>query len=367
MAAKRLLALDVMRGMSIALMILVNTPGSWQYVYPPLLHSKWHGCTPTDLVFPFFLFIVGVSLWYSSKKFNNGITKAAFISIVKRSSILFSLGLFLNAFPYFDFENLRVLGVLQRIAIAYFFGSILSIQFHSKKLILISLSILAGYWAILYFGVSENPYNISSNLVRFIDLTIFGEKQLYNGFGLPFDPEGLLSTIPAIATLLFGHFAGQLIEFSSGTKKAIYTLLIVGLLTTTIGYLWGILFPINKALWTSSYVLFSGGLAFCTLSILLWIIDLKKITKWTLPFIHFGTNPLFIYVFSGIYTLSIIFLIKFKTTTGEILSGYDYLYTQIFAPFAGNMNGSLLFALTHIFLFWIIVSVLHKKKIFIKI
>lgn len=367
MAAKRLLALDVLRGMSIALMILVNTPGSWEYVYPPLLHSKWHGCTPTDLVFPFFLFIVGVSLWYSSKKFHNGITKTSFLSVAKRSSILFLLGLFLNAFPYFDVENLRILGVLQRIAITYFFGALLSIQFNSKQLLYIFISVLLGYWAILFFGSSELPYELSTNIVRDIDLLLLGENHMYNGFGIPFDPEGILSAIPSVATLLLGYFAGKIIEISTDTKKAIVTLLLSGVLLIGLGILWSLYYPINKALWTSSYVLYTGGLAFITLSVLLWVIDLKKISKWTKPFIHFGTNPLFIYVFSGVYTNAIIYLIKIKTTTGETLSGYGYLFSEVFAPYAGNMNGSLLFALAHILFFWSVVFILYKKKIFIKI
>jgi predicted acyltransferase len=367
MAAKRLLALDVMRGMSIALMILVNTPGSWEYVYPPLLHSKWHGCTPTDLVFPFFLFIIGVSLWYSSKKFNSGLTKKSFLSICKRSSILFLLGLFLNAFPYFDIENLRILGVLQRISIAYFIGALLCIKYNPKQLILFFLGILLTYWALLFFGASEEPYGLTNNIVRFIDITILGENHIYQGFGTPFDPEGLLSAIPSVATLLLGYFAGQLIEYSIDTKKAIITLFISGILIAGIGQLWGTLLPINKALWTSSYVLYTGGLAFCTLAILLWIIDLKNVRFWTKPFIHFGTNPLFIYVFSGIYTLVMIFLVKITLNTSETKSGFGYLYSEVFVPIAGNMNGSFLFALTHIFLFWIIVFVLYKKKVFIKI
>ena len=366
MVAKRLLALDVMRGMSIALMILVNMPGSWDFVYPPLLHSKWHGCTPTDLVFPFFLFIVGVSLWYSSKKFNNGITKKSFLNILKRSSILFLLGVFLNAYPYFEFENLRILGVLQRIAIVYFIGALLCILLNTKQLIVSSIGILLSYWVFIYFGASEQPFNLEYNLVRKIDLLIFGENHIYKGFGIPFDPEGILSALPSIVTLLLGYFAGQLIAFSMNTQKSVKTLLAFGTLLTSLGLLWGQLFPINKALWTSTYVVYTGGLAMITLSILLWIIDLKNFKSWIAPFLHFGTNPLFIYVFSGIYTLTMIYLIKIKTTS-EIKTGYDFLYSEVFFPLAGPLNGSLLFALAHIVFFWGIVYLLFKKKIFIKI
>lgn len=367
MATKRLMALDVMRGLTIALMIMVNTPGSWSYVYPPLLHSKWNGCTPTDLVFPFFLFIVGVSMWFSFKKFDKGITKPALLKVLKRFLIMFLLGVFLNGFPYFDFESLRYLGVLQRIAIAYLFGALLCLQFNYKQIFIAFIIILIGYWGLLYFSVAEGPYDLSTNIVRKIDILVFGENHLYNGFGIPFDPEGLLSAIPSVGTLLMGYFSGRLIEKSSNTMGAVKKLLSIGALVTFTGWIWNFVFPINKALWTSSYVLYSGGLAMVFLAVLLWIIDVKEFKKWATPFIHFGTNPLAIYMFSGIYTSAIIYLVKIPIASGEVLGGYDYLYSQIFVPIAGNMNGSLLFAIVHIIFFWLITYVLYKRKIFIKI
>ncbi|MFD1292299.1 acyltransferase family protein [Lutibacter holmesii] len=367
MPAKRLLALDVMRGLTIALMIMVNTPGSWSYVYAPLLHSKWNGCTPTDLVFPFFLFIVGVSMWFSFKKFNNGITKNALFKVVKRALIMFLLGVFLNGFPLFDFENLRYLGVLQRIAIAYLIGALLCMQFNYKQILVAFGIILIGYWGLLYFSVTEGPYDLATNLVRKIDLLLLGEQHIYSGFGLPFDPEGLLSAIPSVGTLLMGYFTGRFIERSSNTMKAIKKLLSIGAIATSIGWVWNFVFPINKALWTSSYVLYTGGLAMVFLAVLLWFIDVKGFKKWSTPFIHFGTNPLAIYMFSGIYVLTISYLIKITTASGEVISGYNYLYSEVFVPIAGNMNGSLLFAITHIIFFWLITYVLYIKKIFIKI
>jgi len=366
MAAQRLMALDVMRGLTIALMIMVNTPGSWSYVYPPLLHSKWNGCTPTDLVFPFFLFIVGVSMWFSFKKFDQGITKKSLYKVLKRFVIMFLLGVFLNGFPDFDFENLRYLGVLQRIAIAYLFGALLCMQFNYKQLLVIFGGILIGYWGLLFFGSANGPYELSSNFVLKVDLLLFGENHLYNGFGIPFDPEGLLSSIPSVGTLLLGYFSGRLIELSGNTILAIKKLVQFGAITVFLGYVWGFLFPINKALWTSTYVLYTGGLAMVFLGLLLWIIDVKGFKKWAKPFIHFGTNPLAIYMFSGIY-VSLILLINITNSKGISVSGYDYLYADVFVPIAGNMNGSLLFAVAHIVFFWLITYVLYKKKIFIKI
>lgn len=367
MATQRLMALDVMRGLTIALMIMVNTPGSWSYVYPPLLHSKWHGCTPTDLVFPFFLFIVGVSMWFSFKKFDEGITKKSLYKVLKRFSIMFLLGVFLNAFPYFDFENLRYLGVLQRIAIAYLIGALLCMQFNYKQLLIIFGIILLGYWGLLFFGSTNEPYELSSNLVLKLDVLLFGKNHLYNGFGIPFDPEGLLSSLPAVATLLLGYFSGKIIESSGNIMVVVKKLLTVGTIAVFIGFIWSFVFPINKALWTSSYVLYTGGLAMVFLAFLLWIIDVHNFKKWSTPFLHFGTNPLAIYMFSGIYVLVIIYLINITNAQGEIVSAYDYLYADIFVPIAGKMNGSLLFAVTHIIFFWLITYILYKRKIFIKI
>ncbi|WP_372746406.1 acyltransferase family protein [Lutibacter sp.] len=367
MAAQRLIALDVMRGLTIALMIMVNTPGSWSYVYPPLLHANWHGCTPTDLVFPFFLFIVGVSMWFSFKKFDKGITKKSLLKVLKRALILFLLGVFLNAFPNFNFEKLRLFGVLQRISIAYLIGALLYLQFNYKQLLGIFTGILISYWGILFFGSPEGPYELTSNFVLKVDKFLFGEIHLYKGFGIPFDPEGFLSSIPAVATLLLGYFSGRIIELTGNIIQVIKKLLLIGAIAVFVGFIWSFAFPINKALWTSTYVLYSGGLAMVFLAFLLWIIDVHHFKKWATSFLHFGTNPLAIYIFSGIYVKTIIYLIKVKNSQGELVSGYNYLFTDVFAPIAGNMNGSLLFAIAHIIFFWFITYVLYKRKIFIKI
>jgi len=367
METKRLIALDVLRGLTIALMIMVNTPGSWTYVYAPLRHAKWHGCTPTDLVFPFFLFIVGVSMWYSFKKFGTGITKKGLLKVLKRVLTIFLLGLFLNAFPKFDFEHLRFFGVLQRIAIAYGIAAILCMQFNYKQLLLIVMFILFGYWMLLFLGGSNDVYSLTSNIVGKVDLLLFGENHIYKGFGIPFDPEGLLSSIPSVATVLIGYFTGRIIENSIHITSAIKKMIVIGLITASMGWVWGLIFPINKPLWTSSYVLYTGGLAMIFLAFLLWVIDVKKISKWTSPFIHFGTNPLFIFMFSILYVKVIIYLVKFTNTEGEIVSGYTYLFKTIFVPIAGNMNGSLLFAVSHIISFWFLTYLLYRKKIFIKI
>ena len=366
--SKRVLAIDIMRGLTIALMILVNNPGSWEYVYAPLRHSKWNGCTPTDLVFPFFLFIVGVSMWFSFKKYGKGITKAGLIKVAKRTVIIFLLGFFLNLFPYFDFEHGRILGVLQRIALAYGFAALLTMEFDIKKLKYIFAFVLIGYWLLLLFGGNQfNPFGEQSNLIYKLDLAVLGENHMYKGLGFTFDPEGLLSVIPSIATVLLGYFTGKIINYAVSIKSSIKILVSNGALLVFVGWFWGFVFPINKSLWTSSYVLYTGGLAMVFLAILLYINDVKGFKKWSKPFIHFGTNSLFIYVFSGLYVLIMVYLVSISAEIEKTLNGYDYLYEKIFVPIAGNMNGSFLFAITHIFIFWLITYILYKKKIFIKI
>lgn len=363
----RLKSLDVLRGMTIALMIMVNNPGSWAYVYPPLRHAKWHGCTPTDLVFPFFLFIVGVSVWFSFKKYNTEISKKSVLKIFKRTIIIFLLGLFLNLYPHFNFGEVRIMGVLQRIALAYFAGALICLYFKRIQLIVIMGLLLIGYWALLYFGGEGDVYSLESNFAKTLDLLIMGEQHVYNGFGIPFDPEGLLSTIPAIGTVIIGFLTGQTISNQSTISGKIKKLLISGSVLTVLGLIWGMVFPINKALWTSSYVLYTGGLGILFLAFLIWLIDLKKISNWSVPFIHFGMNPLFIYVFSGLYVKTIIYLIHPIGSDGVEVSGYTYLFQEIFAPIAGNMNGSLLFAISHIIAFWALCFLLYRKRIFIKI
>lgn len=366
--SKRLVSLDVLRGMTISFMILVNNPGSWKYVYPPLRHAEWNGCTPTDLVFPFFLFIVGMSIFFSFKKYQVKISKTSLLKIFKRTIIIFFLGFLLNLFPHFNFENVRVMGVLQRIAIAYGLGSVLCLSLKQNQLLFVLIGLLLGYWALLYFTSGAELYSLENNIVRKLDLFLLGEKHVYKGFGIPFDPEGLLSTISSVGTVIIGFLTGKLVGTKTSVVDKMKVLLLYGVAMVVLGALWGIVFPINKALWTSSYVLYAGGWAMLFLTILIYTIDYKGYSKWARPFIHFGTNPLFIFVFSGVYVKTISYLIKIPVhESANKISGYKYLFEHIFSSFAGNMNGSLLFALSHIFFFWLICFFLFKNKIFIKI
>lgn len=367
-ATKRLMSLDVLRGLTIALMILVNTPGSWSYIYPPLKHAAWHGCTPTDLVFPFFLFIVGMSVYFSFKKYGTTLSKANTVKIIKRAVIIFLIGLALNLYPYFNFEKVRVMGVLQRIALAYGAGAMLCLALNKQRLLMVLSAILLGYWALLYFGAASDPYSLEENIARRFDLFLLGENHIYKGFGIPFDPEGVLSSIPAVGTVIIGYLIAQVIDIETSLKLKIKKLLIYGVIMVALGLVWSLVFPLNKPLWTSSYVLYTAGLGTLFLALLIFLIDYKQYRTWARPFVHFGSNPLFIFVFSGVYAKTISYLIKIPVAGSDTsMSLYSYLFTNVFAPAFGNMNGSLMFAISHIIVFWFICYILYRQKIFIKI
>ena len=368
----RFLALDIFRGATIALMVIVNTPGTWSYVYGPLRHAEWHGCTLTDLVFPFFLFIIGVAMRFSFDKYDICKYGPLFNKIIFRTITIFSIGLLLNAFPFirqnWDWSSFRILGVLQRIALAYFFASFIVLRLDVKGLVKISFFLLVGYWLLLMsygFYSGQDPYSLKYNLILVIDSFLLGENHLYGGTGIQFDPEGLLSTIPSIVTILIGFLVGTMIKTTNDHQDNIQRMLVLGSLLIITGWLWSFGFPINKQLWTSSYVLYTAGIAIILLSGMIWIVDIKKIDWWTKPFVILGSNAIFLYVLSSLW-VKILLKISFELD-GKIVSGYFYLYKTIFQPIAGNINGSLFFAISHVLMFLLILTWMHRKKIFIRI
>lgn len=366
-SSSRLVSLDIFRGLTVAFMIIVNTPGSWNFVYTPLEHSKWHGCTPADLVFPFFLFIVGVSMWYSFKKYGHEINGASVLRIFRRMLAIFTVGLLLALFPYFgrDYSTLRIMGVLQRIALAYGIGSILCLTINRNYLWLVIAVILLLYWALLVFFGGADPYSLEGNITIKIDSSILGVNHLYKGFGIPFDPEGLLSTIPAIGTVIIGYYVGELLGKGSPSAKSTLLLILFGAASFGLGYLWSMLLPINKPLWTGSYVLYTAGLAMGILALIYLIADVWKFQIWGVFFLIFGTNALFSYFLSGILT-SLMLFIKIPAG-GNKITLYTWLYQKVCVPIAGNLNGSLMFAIIQMLLIWGIALVLYRKKIMIRL
>lgn len=360
----RLMSLDVFRGMTVVFMIIVNTPGTWSHVYAPLRHASWHGCTPTDLVFPSFLFISGVAMWYSLRKFNFEFSGPALFRVLRRVALIFAVGLFLNIFPRFvrDYDTLRIMGVLQRIALAWGLGALTVLAIKKNYIWIATAVILLGYWALMYFMGGSDPYSLEGNYARTVDLAIIGENHLYKGFGIPFDPEGLLSTLPATATVLLGFMTGGLITGKGNSWKTVGWLTFVGAVLIGAGLLWGEYFPINKPIWTSSYVLYAGGIGMVILAVLFTVVDIWNLRGWTGFFNTFGTNALFTYVLAGMLTKTLL-VIK----VGEV-SLYNWIFTHICSPlFREQRLASLLFPIMLVTVIWAIGYILYRKKIIIRL
>ena len=357
----RILSVDIFRGLTIALMIIVNTPGSWSYVYAPLRHAEWHGWTPTDLVFPFFLFVSGVSFSLSMSRLSDKSTSELMKKIWKRVALIFLVGLLLNWFPFYHrhIGDLRIFGVLQRIALAYGLGSTMILLLKRNLLLIASAIVLVGYHALLLIA-GDDPFSLENNLTITIDKWLIGESHMYKGFGIPFDPEGLIHSFPAAINVVIGFLIGKYTivdkQFSILQKVGI------GIGMIALAYLWDFIgFPINKPLWTSSYVFLTCGLGALLLMLLQWIIDDKGWKKWAFPFKVFGMNPLFSYV------LSILFVkIFFRISIGEG-NVYSWLYNSVFAPMLGDYGGSFGYALGYTGFIWLFAWMLYRKSIIIKL
>lgn len=366
----RYLSVDFYRGLTIAFMLVVNTPGTWKHVFPPLLHADWHGCTPTDLVFPSFLFIVGVSMRFSFFKYPRGDRSFLVSKVWRRTALLFALGLLLAWYPFWgkSLSDLRVLGVLQRIALCYGLASLMVLYLPARGLVVAAVGLLLGYWGVLVRGVGPgiDPFSLEDNVVRRIDLALIGEAHLWKGKGIAFDPEGLLSTLPAVVTVLLGWWSGQLIQRAgSAPQRAMLHLVVFGAVLTGLGWLWHSVFPINKSLWTSSFVLYAGGLSMLLLAVSVAVLDVLQWRHGAHFFLVFGANPLFAYVLAGILAKTALFL---RWGEGEAATnGYQWLYQTFFAPIEPYRAGSLLFALAFMLGCWLVCWVMYRRGIFIKI
>ncbi len=373
----RLTSLDVFRGITIAGMILVNMAGVAEpNVYAPLLHAEWNGWTSTDFVFPFFLFIVGVAMSFSLSKYieGNKPTSAVYWRIFRRAAILFLLGLFINGFwnkgPWtFNLSTLRYMGVLQRISLSYLFASLAILLIPQKRQLLFAGALLIGYWLLMMYvplpGYGAGVLTPEGNFASFIDRLVIPKEHLHGSFKNMGDPEGLFSTIPAVVSVLAGYFTGQWIRKNPVNSTTSMDLVMFGLSCLVVGGIWDIAFPINKKLWTSSYVVFSTGWALILLAACYELIEVRRIRRWGKPFEVMGLNAISIFVAS---VLLIRILVRWKIGTGENAPHtYKWIYDNLFASWAGAMNGSLLFAIVTLLLWWAVAYGMYQRRWFIKI
>jgi len=364
----RLRSLDVFRGLTIAGMIVVNTPGN-ESPYAPLEHADWHGCTPTDLVFPFFLFIVGTAIVFAlaRRKDEGGPRRELILGILRRTAVLFGLGLFLNAIPNYHPSSIRLPGVLQRIALCYLAGSLVFLWTGLRAQVALAAALLAGYWLLMTRvpvpGFGPGDLGKEGNLAACIDRLVFGPHTYRHGV---FDPEGLLSTMGAVATTLLGIFAGLWLKAARPPRDKAAGLVIAGTAAAVAGGLWALWFPLNKALWTSSYVLYTGGLAAFTLAACYWLVDMKGRAGWALPFEALGVNAITAYVLP-ILLLKALVLTKVAGPAGAPIQLRIWLCDRLFGSWLAPANASLAFSLAYLSGWTVVFRELHRRKVVFKV
>ena len=371
-ASPRFLALDVFRGLTICFMIIVNTPGNGNTTFAPLLHAHWNGFTPTDLVFPSFMFAVGNAMSFAMIKWQGKAAGYVLGKILKRTFLIFALGFLMYWFPFFHtdatghlalnpFAETRVFGVLQRIGLAYGLASIMLHFFKTRTTVIITCIILVLYWIVMYFfGDPADPYSIHNNAVLRLDTWLIGTNHLYTGEGFPFDPEGFLSTFPAIGNIVAGYVAGQFIRRKGNTYEGLTKLLLAGVALLFIAHFWNYVFPINKKLWTSSFVLHTVALDCMILSFIIYVVDFLG-NRRTYFFEVLGKNPLFIYLLSELL-ITILYMIHVQPG----VSVYSWLFQHIFI-YATPYLGSLLQAVFYMLVCWSVGYFLDKRKIYVRV
>jgi predicted acyltransferase len=382
---QRFFSLDVFRGATVALMIMVNNPGSWSHIYAPLDHAEWHGCTPTDLVFPFFLFAVGNAMAFVMPKLEAAGKKFFWKKVIKRTLLIFLIGLFLNGFPFMkydddgnligkNYENLRIFGVLQRIALCYFFASVIVHFCKVRGAFVVSAVLLFGYWFLCLSSNINDPYSLAGWFGTNIDKAILGENHMYHGEGVAFDPEGLMSTFAAIVQVIFGFLVGYYILQKGKSAEMLNGLFVAGCVLVITGMAWGMFLPLNKKIWTSSYTIYTTGLATLVLCVLIYLIEFKNIkAAWTRFFDVFGKNALFIFVLSGVLP-RLMGLIRIHNGLNDVgkptfLNPFNWFYEHVcklIIPVEPKL-GSFIYALCFIAMMWFFAWLLDKKKIYIKV
>lgn len=382
----RFYSLDVFRGATVCLMILVNNPGTWSHNYDPLEHAPWHGLTPTDLVFPFFLFAVGNALAFVMPKLEAGGDRLFWRKVLKRTLLIFGIGLFLSWWPFFKWDGdhlifrqwadpanpkggVRIMGVLQRIALCYFFASVIAYYLKPKKAFLAGTILLLLYWMVCYVAHPSDPYSLAGWFGTEYDVNILGLRHIYqqemlNGQKVPFDPEGLMSTVAAVVQVIFGYLVGDYIQKKGKNAEMVNGLFVAGVALLVAGFCWDTVFPINKKIWTSSYTIYTTGLAIITIATMIYLIEFKNIKGVLARFFDvFGKNALFVFALSAFLPKGLA-LIKL----GEGLTPWNWLYKKVLIHIPGPPeNGSLANALCIITFMWAICWWMDKKKIYIKV
>jgi predicted acyltransferase len=367
----RLHSLDVFRGITIAAMLLVNNPGTWDAVYPRLEHAVWNGWTPTDLIFPFFMYIVGVSMVFSfSRQLAEGRSRGSVLwKSAKRAAVIFALGLVLASYPWigYDFSHLRIPGVLQRIAISFLLASVVVLWAGWRTRVGVVIALLLGYWALETLvpvpGVGAGVLEKGQDLGAFIDRAVFGTAHLWES-SRTWDPEGLLGTLPAVATVLLGVFAGEWLRSARSGGEKVRGMLLAGGAALPVGLAWDAVFPINTALWTSSFVVFTAAMATIGLALCYWLVDLRGYRRWALPFVVLGTNAIAAYFLSGLMANEI----DMPRLAGEPSTVKGWIFENAFASWLSPINASLAFAICFVLL-WVVVmwAVFYRNRIFIKV
>ena len=373
-ASSRSLALDIFRGMTVCFMIIVNTPGSETYTYSPLRHAAWLGFTPTDLVFPSFLFAVGNAMSFAMKKFSTMPQAAVLGKIFKRTFIIFLLGFLMYWFPFFHqadghwvfnpFSHTRVFGVLQRIGLCYGIAALLIYYTSPRTVLTVAGILLIGYWAaLLIFPVAgADPYSMTGNAGYRLDKWLVGENHMYHGEGLAFDPEGALSTLPAIVNVIAGYFTGVFISRKGKTYEGLTLLLLWGAALIAAACAWNLVFPISKKLWTSSFVLLTVGLDLVLLAFMIYFLEFRNKTRWAPFFAVFGKNPLFVYLVS-----ELLIVVLFTIPAGNGQNSAEWINRTVFQALFPGPFGSLLFAVVYMLVCWSVGKILDMKKIYIRV
>jgi predicted acyltransferase len=378
---QRYYSLDVFRGATVCLMILVNNPGSWAHIFDPLEHAPWHGLTPTDLVFPFFLFAVGNAMAFVMPRLEAAGDAAFWKKVLKRTALIFLIGLFLNWWPFVRWvdgalafrswvdaskpgQGVRIMGVLQRIALCYFFASVIIYYLKPRKAFLAGMILLMLYWMLCYVGNPADPYSLKGWFGSDIDKAVLGVSHMYKGEGIPFDPEGLVSTISAIVQVILGFMVGDYIQKKGKSFEMLTGLFIAGVAMLVTGYCWDLVFPINKKIWTSSYTIYTSGLATMTIATMIYMIEFRNIKGGLTRFFDvFGKNPLFVFALSAFLPKGLALI-----RLGDGVNPWNWLYKKVLVHVPGPPElGSLLYALCVITFMWAICYWMDKRKIYVKV